>query len=358
MTRTRKSVKGSSVGAHRVAEMAGVSVATTYLALRDDRRIAKTTRSRIQAAARELGYRPSASARALKQGRSNAVGLIFADPITPMRNLLRVYADAIEALHDGFSNRQYHMSLSKQVADEKGDAAPFILQEILAAGYLVIGQPPSALSHQLRRQDAPVVLLDAVGRDGFTSIYLDECRAAELAVEHLVSLGHRRIALVMGLSPDEKYISHRAWEFPRGYARAMANAGLVPMPSWDERLPWAEHMQALFDNGDAPTAVIVYDDYMAWQTFGLLAGNGLKCPQDVSVVALRGSGHVAESGGMGFPSSLTMIDSRQQQMGSEAARLLVSCISQQDASQMQSSVIAPDMRAGNSTAPVQSGANG
>lgn len=325
-----------SVTAKDVARVAGVSTATVCLSMRDDRRVNLRTRRRVQAICRDMNYRPSATARALVRGRTHSLGLVFAALEFEKTVLFSAYARAMEVLTDLFAARDYYLSVAtwSVSADETqgGRKMPRMFHEAGVEGLVVVQSPGRELAEVVQSQGVPHVVLDGItpATSNACSVYVDECRAAELAVEHLVSLGHRRIASLTALPKRQFELvspspSHRMAEFPRGYARAMSQAGLAAIPGWDQPMHLLEHLESAWQRPEKPTALIVYDDQSAGHAMKWLAQRGLSVPRDVSVVALHDIGFAAIDW-LPMP-AITCTDNRQEDMARTAAEQLAGLMS-------------------------------
>lgn len=324
------------VTAKDVARVAGVSTATVCLSMRDDRRVNARTRTRVQAICRDMNYRPNANARALVRGRTHSLGVVFSALEFEKTVLISVYSRALEILADRFAGQDHYLSVatwSVSSDEQSGTKLPRMFYESGVEGMIVIQSPGQELAQVLDSQNVPYVVLDgltAASRNA-CSVYVDECRAAELAVEHLVSMGHRRIANLTTLPKREFGIvspspSHRILEFPRGYARAMSNAGLPAIPGWDQPMHLFEHLAKLWSRPEAPTALVVYDDQSAGNAMKWLAQRGISVPRDISIVALHDIGYAAIDW-LPVP-AITCIANMQEQMALVAAEKLMRLIAQ------------------------------
>jgi LacI family transcriptional regulator len=265
------------------------------MGLRSDPRISPRTRELVQMVARRLNYHPRASARALAGGRTHTVGIVFSQPKSPDAALISVYANALDRIAEMLIQRDYHLSLvarHKVVAEGGAEHLPRMFAEVGVDGLIVVQHPGRELAESIRALGVPYVLLDATDALGTFSVAVDECRAAELAVAHLVELGHRTIAnlsVFEDVRAVPPLVSHRLSQFPRGYVRGMVAAGLPPLAGWDEPNSVVGHLEALWQRPDPPTALLTYDDSDARDAIGWFARRGLSVPRDVSIVALQDS---------------------------------------------------------------------
>lgn len=266
------------ITSHHVAKRAGVSRSTVSLILNNTPglKFAEATRARVLRAAAELGYVPSAAARSLARGEARALGLIICqaehlcvDAFIPqvLYGLNEVsrehgYSVLVEALeHLPSAELYYELVRAKRIDGlivlnpRAQDAA---LDELLAEGF-------------------PIVIL---GRD----VGSDDLRGGRLATEHLIRLGHRRIAHIT-FGPASSAAANNRLE---GYRQALAAAGipfeaqLVRRGNYDAASGYAA-MSALLAQGGI-TALFASNDTVALGAMAAIQQHGLRIPQDIAVV--------------------------------------------------------------------------
>ena len=258
-----------------VARESGVHISTVSRTFSAPHLVNPDTRTRVLACAEQLGYRPNRAARALITGRTFNIGLIVADIANPFFPPLIKAAESQARKHD------HHIF----VADTNEDAVNE--EELVRAlakqvdGVLLCSPRMSnSLIEQLSREVPLVVVNRQIA--GLPAVVMDVAQGARLAVEHLIGLGHREIALVAG--PRGSWTSREI----RRSAAAAARAGQAELtvlgpnpPTEDGGLAVAEQIRRT-----GVTAVLTYNDLMA---IGLMEGlhdQGLRVPQDVSVVGI------------------------------------------------------------------------
>jgi len=302
-----------------------VAKSTAYFSLQDDPRISKDTRLRVQRAAKLLGYRPRASARALRGGKTHTIGVIFTHERPRLRALFARYSVALERIGDILADRNYHVALAGGIApSERPARLPRLFREVAMDGALVVYTLSDALQKELETLRVPFVVFDGPAPPGIHSVLVDECGLAEKAVMHLVGLGHRRVAS-LATTRAPRSITHRMWQYPRGFARGMARAGLIPNPGWDDPMPVEERLEKLWREPETPTALIGYDELDAGKTILWLRSRGLRVPTDVSVVALLDKGHAELTGMFGLP-SISCGANLQSEMASSAVKALLTMV--------------------------------
>lgn len=268
---------------HDVAREVGVHPSTVSRALDPERSalVKESTRKRIEETAARLGYRPHMIARGLQTGRTLTVGVVVADLgntyFTPIihgltagletHGMMPVIAET-EDDHQRFTNILDHM-LGRQVdaivslASRAGDRA--ILEEAARQVPVVIAGRP--LAHST-----------------LPHVVQDDRRGGVLAAEHLLDLGHRRLAQLRGPLDVENF-ARRA----EGFSEAVRGAGATEIaidvyarrPVIEEGIRLTE---ALLARGPLPTAVFVHNDLMALGVLSVLHEHGVDVPGDVSLV--------------------------------------------------------------------------
>ncbi|WP_433433910.1 LacI family DNA-binding transcriptional regulator [Nonomuraea sp. CA-141351] len=309
------------VGLKDVAHLAGVSVKTVSNVVNGYVHVTPATRSRVEAAIKELNYRPNLSARNLRQGRTGIIALAVPELDTPyFAELARFVVAAAE--EQGLTVLIDHTGASRE------------REQLVAEGFrarLIDGLilSPLALTPEdlaARMDDTPMVLLgERVYEGPADHIVVDNVAAAKEATLHLASLGRRRIAAI-GAKDDEAAETSRLRL--EGYRRALKEAGLpqddrlvVPVEAY-HRADGARAMAELLDSGAAPDAVFCFNDLLALGALRTLLERGLAVPGDV---ALAGFDDI-EDGRYGTP-TLTTISPDKQTIAGKAVDLLAERIS-------------------------------
>ncbi|HEX3589596.1 MAG TPA: LacI family DNA-binding transcriptional regulator, partial [Pseudonocardiaceae bacterium] len=198
-----------------VAARAGVSVATVSKVINQRYGVAAGTSARVQAVIDELGYEASLVAQSLRNHRTNVIGILVADLEPFSTELLKGAADAIRG--SGFELVVY--SAGGRVGDHVGWERRYLsrLSGTLVDGAILV--TPTVVDV---RYDAPIVAVDPhTGPTDLPTIDSDNLRGAQLATEHLLSLGHTRIGMLTGRTDLQ---SARLRE--QGFREALAGAGV------------------------------------------------------------------------------------------------------------------------------------
>ncbi len=312
-----------------VARESGYSASTVSIVLNNaplSRYIPGETKARIQTAARRLGYRPNPLARSLRSQRSNIVGVMVFDITDPFCTpILR-----------GLENSLYQASYLSLLADAHNEEHRFeryleMLLDRRVEGLVVIANwlvTDIKLLADLTEKPVPTVVAGrGVEIDTISSVSVDNEGGAILALEYLFRLGHRHIAFLRG--PKSLVSSGQRWKGIRSFAHS---AGLRLDPRRIAELPESLDPNSSFDagahltgellrQGKNFTALMAYDDMTALGALRALKKEGLRVPEDCSVV---GFDDVAQAG-LSVP-SLTTVRQPMEAMGSMSASLILDAI--------------------------------
>src|SRR3954464_9500702 len=212
-----------------VARHAGVSVATVSRVLNDIPVVRDEMRERVREAIAELGYRPSSTARSLSLGRSQAIGVVAPFFTTPSV-VERLRGVSQRAGHHGYGLMLFDVETPEQRAGAFRDFARLDRVD----GLIVISLP--LLDDEveaLERDRLPVVMVD-IGHPRVPHVVIDDERGGELAAEHLLERGHRRIGFV-GDPPEPGFGFPSSEPGRRGFPRALERAGMAPADELEAR---------------------------------------------------------------------------------------------------------------------------
>ena len=267
-----------------VAERAGVSLMTVSRVINNTALVRPETRERVERAVADLNYRPNLGARRLAGGRSMFIGLLYHNPSPGyLSKILRGAIDRCRELG-------HHL-----VLEDFGQSAPYADPEAAVAKLnlvdldgLVVTPPLSVHAPFMRALETsglPIVRIAPadIHEEGLR-IAMDDTRAMEELLDHVVGLGHRRIAFIEG--PDRHAAStHRR----DGFLRGMRKHGLTLRPEFRQVGDFTYRSglttgRALLELDAPPTAIVASNDDMAAGVVGAAHMMGLKVPEDVSVV--------------------------------------------------------------------------
>lgn len=315
-------IAGRKVTLRDVARRAGVHVSTASRALDEagSGRIGPATIERVRSAAVELGYSRDLLASGLKRGETKTIGVVVADLDNPHNApVIRGIARGLEAAEfvplvaETAESRERFERVLTHLTQRRIDAL------ITSAAHL----DGAEILGRLVPAETPVVLaIRGLPGTGHDTVVHDDATGGSLAAQHLVSLGHRRLAQLAGPADIDTFV-RRAGGFSRAVQAAAREEVSLPgrgsaAPDFDEgrRL-----MERLLDLPDCPTAVFAPTDVMAVGALDAIAGRGLRCPEDISVV---GYNDIEMSRYVSPP--LTTIELPSEELGAEAARMALAAI--------------------------------
>ena len=307
-----------TAGIEDVAIRAGVSTATVSRALRGLPNVSASTRERVLAAALELDYVVSASASSLASGRTSTVAAVT--PYIARWFFGQVLCGAESVLREAGFDLLVHAVGTSERRDRFFAELPLRRRvDALMILTLPLDATEVAALSALRMPVAAVGL--AV--PGFPSVHIDDQRGAMSAVNHLVGLGHRRIAMISGGGSEPAHFT-AADDRRAGYIAALTAAGIPIEGGYDVDGGYTVRggeaaMAVLLSRPILPTAVFAQSDEMAMGALQAIRKAGLRCPQNISVVGFDDH-EVAEL------FDLTTVAQPVREQGAMVARHLVAAL--------------------------------
>ncbi|WP_109485318.1 LacI family DNA-binding transcriptional regulator [Occallatibacter savannae] len=275
-----------------IARACGYSVSTVSIVLSEaplSQNVAASTREQIRKMALHLGYHPDAYARSLRRRRSQTIAVLaydlsdpFCIPVVHGIQASLQPASYLPLLVDAQTQRKLFDNYLRMILERRAEGviviASWIFQE-------------TNLLDDIEKNQVPIVI---VGRDltkrNVSSLLVDNKAGGALAMQHLIALGHRRIAIVRG--PEELFDTELRWA---GVQRAASEAGITIDPKLVYQLPNITDSTSGFEGGlhfaqemlasKRPfTAVLAFDDLTALGVVRGLNSAGIRVPEDCSVV--------------------------------------------------------------------------
>jgi DNA-binding LacI/PurR family transcriptional regulator len=278
-----------------IADQVGVSRMTVSNAFSRPDQLSTPMRERILAVAKELGYvGPDPAARALAKGTSGAVGIVLTE------SLRYAFTDLIATSFLGaIAEELAPTGLALTLLSSVGNDFVIPARDVAIDGALVyLCDPTSPAIDFLLRRKLPLVFVDQTPADGISSVNVDDRLGARAAAQHLVDLGHRRIALVMsgprgpiGLINDPAALravdGYPSTQRSLGWFDVLDAAGITPtVVRIREENPdrVRDVTQLLLGRERRPTAVLCFSDAIAYSVVQTTTDLGLRVPQDLSIV--------------------------------------------------------------------------
>lgn len=303
-----------------IADRAGVSVGTVSNVINGTAPVSAERRERVLAAIRELDYQPNHIARSLKLKKTRMLGMVISDITNPFfPQLVRGAEDA------ALKNNYLLITFNTDDNVEREKRVLSVLRQRRVDGVLLVVAPNAGDDGHIRGildSGIPIVCLDRLPAGiEVDSVSVDNVAGARDCVRHLISMGHRRIAILTGPKAVQT-----AAERLQGYQEALVQAGIPVDPGLvlegDFRSESGYRLgRALLAGSDRPTAVFVCNNMMALGLLRALAELGLHCPRDVAVASFDDF-PLAEA----FQPRMTAVAQPAYSIGYRGAELLIARI--------------------------------
>ena len=318
-----------------VAARAGVSKSLVSLVLQNSPRVSESKRQAVLDAVAELGYRPHPVARSLAQQRTRTIGVVIDDLSNPW------YVELL----DGLRPELHRHDLRPLLADGKTEPdAVQALSDLRVDGLVLVGTPTTSAVAQVTALAGKIPAVVAGTREprlpAVDVVANDDYRGGRAVTAHLLELGHRRIAHVVG--EGEVGRLRRA-----GYEAELATAGLTP---WCVEGDWTETTGQrvaadLLRSADPPTAVFAANDRSAMGVLAMADQLGIRVPEDLSVVGYDNTVFARL-----HRFSLTTVDAHIAEVGQVAGRTLTARLDG-EAGTAETRLLAPSLVIRSTTAP-------
>ncbi len=306
---------------HELAKAAGCSVSTVSRALTASQHpVNDVTRERILTLANQMGYRPNMTARGLKMDRTFTIGLIvynIGSPFTPV---------LIRGIQEYLKQRDYFSIIIS--TDWDSDLEREAVHQLISRsidGIIFVESWRDESNNTLDLANKPYVFVYRLFNGSYAnSVIADEHYGAGLAVEHLIKLGHRRIAFING---------PQGWDASKerlaGYKHVLAQHGIPFDPSLVEEGTWEVQSgypaaKKFLVMPDKPTAIFAANDLMALGAIYAIQDAGLNVPRDLAVVGYDDR----DIAGFSNP-TITTVCPPSFEMGQRAAQLILNRLENQ-----------------------------
>jgi DNA-binding LacI/PurR family transcriptional regulator len=333
-----------------LAKELNVSISTISRALSRPEIVAPATRERVLAAVKEFGFQPNGIARSLRTQETRTIGIIVPDITNSFFGVIVKAVGEVAKVHD------YTVIICNANEDPADEAQAL---EVLRARKVsgVINCPIGAnldLWRVLIKAGVPLVELDRrSGLKNIDNVTFDDEKAAEQATEHLIKLGHQRIATIAG----PRHLSN-ATARVAGYQKALLKSDIRLHPEYIEEGDFGGKsghvaMEKLLSLRRPPTAIFVANSEMTGGAMGVLREKNIRVPNELSVVGFfdaRWAGYLDPP--------LTMIDHPAEEMGKCAAELLIAQMEASSEHRVSKTIVfPPKLIIRNSTAKIEKSKN-
>ncbi|MGF1722484.1 substrate-binding domain-containing protein [Vibrio kyushuensis] len=299
-----------------IARLASVSTSTVSHVINKSRYVSEEISERVNKAANELNYAPSALARSLKMNRTKTIGMLVTTSTNPF------FGEVVKGVERSCYQEGYNLILCNTEGDSERMKASIntLLQKRVDGVILMCSTLEGERIDVFERYpDIPVVVMDW-GPMLFTSdkIQDNSLRGGYMAAKYLIESGHKDIGCITG-----PLIRHQAQMRYEGYKRALNEAGIEINPNWIVEADFeCDGGYAAFNTmkakGALPSAIFVSNDMMAMGVINAANENGIKIPQDVSIIGYDDI-HIAKY----MTPSLTTIHQPKYRLGKAAIETLL-----------------------------------
>lgn len=311
-----------------VSKCANVSIATVSRVVNGNKWVSDTTRNKVLQAMKELGYQPNSFAKALATNRSDTLGMVVSDLGGPF------FGDMMRAAEDEVRKYGKHLIITSghDTLEHERDAINFLMQRRVDALLLHIDAiPDDELVTLYDRYPIPIILINRVVPElEQFCISLDNSKGGYMATQHLLELGHQRIACITGPLFKADTVARLA-----GYRRAIEQAGLhydasLVIESDFQEEGGSDAIEQLMHQQVPFTAVVTQNDHMAIGAMIALKACGKRIPEDISLVGYDDMVMARYT-----EPALTTVNIPVAQFGQQAADLALVKLGDKDASVTQ-----------------------
>ncbi len=263
-----------------VAKHAGVSASTVSRTLSGVAFVNEDVQKRVWQSVRELDYRPNQAARSLKRGGSKLVGLVLPDITNPF------YPHVVQCMESCAVQNGYSLILCDAVGDVNKEIEYFeTLKRLFVDGILYIASTES-IDHVIPFiGEIPMVIINRYFEVNAPCMNIDNVDAAFKAMYHLLSNGHRRVVIMV--SDKERQYNRERMEGVRlaleKFGMSLSDCVIIRGVSSDHDI-YANTRKVFSEEDNRPTAIFLFNDYMAFAAYRGVFESGLRIPEDVSII--------------------------------------------------------------------------
>ena len=295
-----------------IAKRAGVSYSTVSRALNDVSAGKSESKQRILDIAKEMGYVPNQAAINLKLSRSYTIGLYFST-ISKMTSPF-VLHDVLTGVYSVVGSK-YNVVVKGIDMYEKGTLNPSFYD-----GIIVLSQrnEDGAFIEEVMEKGIPTVAICRIVFYDIPNVVTDEAKAMEEAMDYLLENGHRKIAVIEGEPElDSTRLRHRGWR--NSMLKHGLNPDRVPVEIGNYRYASGfEAAKRILGRGDLPTAILCFNDEMAFAARAAIQEAGLSVPEDISLIGFDNW----DMSGYGTM-KLTTVERSMSELAKEGTRVLI-----------------------------------
>jgi len=301
-----------------VAEKAKVGIGTVSRVLNHHPYVSAETRQKVLDAIKELNYTPNLIAKQLSSGRTHAIAVTLPFLTYPS------FVERLRGVQTALADSNYVLILyGAESASQRDVNFLDLSQTARIDGVLIVSVPLSEENaNAFLETNSPVVLVD-IYHPKFNRVFVDEVEGGVIATQHLIDLGHRRIAFISDLlNPDFQFLAMR--ERYHGYQKALKDNKIPINPQYHLEAPHGQYeakvlAKKLLSMEDPPTAIFAGSDTQAIGVLNAAREMDIKVPEELSVIGYDG---IRDAEYM----NLTTIEQPLFDSGVEGVNLLISLI--------------------------------
>lgn len=327
-----------------VAKRAGVSIATVSAVVNENKYVSEDLKKKIEEAIKELNYRPNRLARSLKGKETKLIGVTVTEITNPFYPLM------LKGVEDVALSFGYNVILSTTADDQEQEYT--LLESMLDQGVdgvilATIDTVHSKALQLLLKENVPTVLINRSPKDfNGMKVCIDSYKVGELATEHLIELGHEKIAFFGGQRQnsiereraflDRMKLNHLS--VPQDW---LIDCGYEPEKTYQLTME-------LLNQEEIPTAIFAASDLIAFSVARAVMDKGYEIPRDISVIGADNIPFTAD-----FRVPLTTIDVQTYEIGKIGCELLLKTLTGKDLNETDRVVLEPTLIHRNSTGVVK-----
>lgn len=269
------------INIYDVAEKAGVGIGTVSRVLNNSNKVKEETRNKIIAVMKELNYRPNKVAQNLAKQKTNAVAVIVPSFID------RFFVEVLKGIQNALEEKNLDLILYKiDLNEQRMEKILDIVHSQKVDGIVLVTMDISQIDHQeLKKAAVPIVIADEFSPD-FHSIYFDDIKGAERAVNYLIKSGHQKISFING-DPDSLHGQKRLEGVKKAFKKAelKIRENLFKAGDFYTKNGYRSMQEILaLPEAEWPSAVFAASDSQAIGVLEAMAEKDLKAPEDIAVI--------------------------------------------------------------------------
>lgn len=322
-----------------IAAELGVSVVTVSRALRNRPDIAKETRAKVLERVKRLNYRPNLTARSLVTGRSSLIGLVVPDLIHPF------FGEIAKGLSSKLREKEYYLLVSSSESDPQleQDAVEHMLAHHLDCFVVASCRKDTDTLRRIKEAGVPLVLVDRNFPGSHSNfVGVNDVKVGELATEHLIAQGAKRIAHIRGpvTGIGDARVAGYCNALKRHRMKVSSNYVVACGEASDSEgeIRGRRAMDEILALKPRPDGLFCFNDAIAVGAMERALEAGLRIPKDLAIV---GCGNFHYSSKLRVP--LTSVDQKSREIGERAAKLIMTLLGKPPATRPRSIILEPEL---------------